>query len=217
MSYVQHTAIIVTGYSTERLEAAREKALSLFQSAATDFSSDILHRAGIEGVNLTQRLLYLAPYGLATVSPLLMETCNSVYSFMIAPDGSKAGWGHAEAAEIARKVFISWLHDQRDRDELSSYLTWVEVSYDNPTGDALVQTNRTGVARYDLDRLLTGDDNAYFVRFVDSPGVLPAPDQDRHIRLVNLGLITVDYSAKPRTYTMTPEGRAYRTSLRVMG
>lgn len=217
MSYVQHTAIIVTGYSPERLEAARAKALTLFQSSALDFSDDILHRASVEGVNLTQRLLYLAPYGLATVSPLLMETCNSVYSFLIAPDGSKAGWAHAEAADVARKVFISWLHDQRDPDELSSYLTWIEVRYDSPAGDSLVQTNRAGVVRYDLDRLLTGDDNAYFTRFIGSSGVLPKEDQDRHIRLVNLGLITVDYSAKPRTYTMTPEGRAYRTSLRVMG
>ena len=210
MSYVRHTAIIVTGYSPERLEAARAKALTLFQSSALDFSDDILHRASVEGVNLTQRLLYLAPYGLATVSPLLMETCNSVYSFMIAPDGSKAGWGHAEAADIARKVFISWLHDQRYQGELSSYLSWIEVCYDDPDGDALIQTNRTGIALYDLERMLTDEDDAYILGLKATSKPQPIPDDDINIRFDSLGLMSVDHSARPRTAVLTPAGLAYR-------
>lgn len=210
MSYTRHIAILVTAYNVTRLEAAHAKALSLFQSTAPDFSVEMLARAASEGVNLHQRAVYMAPCGLATVSPILQETCNYVTTFMIAPDGSKAGWAHAEAAEIARKVFISWMHDQRVPGELSSYLSWAEVSYDDPDGDNLRQSSQTGIAHSDLDRLLSREDDRFLLDLKGHLDSQPIPDTDQNIRFVSLGLMHVDYSARLRTCRLTPAGLAYR-------
>lgn len=208
MSYVRHTAIIVTAHNRERLEVAHAKALELFADTGPTLSSDVLHRAGLEGFN-PYGFYAIQGQGLAAVTDITTVTCNTVCSFMIAPDGSKVGWSHADLAEITRKVFISWLHSQRDKDDLSSYLTWAEVDYDDPAGDMLRQTNRSGVELYDLDRLLAPVEE-FILKLRATLKPQRIPDDDRNIPFVNLGLLTVDYSARPRTGKLTAAGLIYR-------
>lgn len=54
---------------------------------------------------------------------------NNCSSILICPDGSKEGWAASDLGNIRRAKFIKYLEGQRN-DDGSSYLTWVEVSYD---------------------------------------------------------------------------------------
>lgn len=53
---------------------------------------------------------------------------NGYCSILIAPDGSKEGWGDSAEGDARREAFKAWLRRQGHSDG-SSPLEWVEVSY----------------------------------------------------------------------------------------
>lgn len=88
------------------------------------------------------------------VSPLLGGLTNNCLTFVISPDGSKAGWATSQKVNEAVHAFLGWLEDHR----YELHLTWVEVVYgdyredssDTHAGDARV-TDSTGMAFHRVD------------------------------------------------------------------
>jgi hypothetical protein len=64
------------------------------------------------------------------VSPIIESTINSYWSFFIAPDGSKLGWGHREAADEGRRRVTEWIQAQAYEDGGNS-LEWCCVPFGN--------------------------------------------------------------------------------------
>jgi hypothetical protein len=113
MGYERHHAIIVTTWDKDLAEQARAEAERIFS------------RDGHPGLRL------------APVSPILETIVNSVYTFMVAPDGSKDGWDHSDAGDVARAELIAYLNAQRYRDN-SSPFDWVEVQYGDDWNETIV-------------------------------------------------------------------------------
>ena len=61
------------------------------------------------------------------VSSVVASPINSYWSFLVAPDGSKEGWGDSDKGDEQRKEFIAWMRKGRAEDKL--YLDWVCVQY----------------------------------------------------------------------------------------
>ena len=57
------------------------------------------------------------------ISPIIEGMVNSQFSFFIAPDGSKEGWGTSKDADVARKEFLDWLDKNHD------YCDYFEVRF----------------------------------------------------------------------------------------
>jgi len=60
------------------------------------------------------------------VSNIVESTCNGMFSFFIAPDGSKEGWDTSDYGNCQRDNFIKWLRDK-------SY-DWAEIQYGDEEG-----------------------------------------------------------------------------------
>lgn len=103
MGCMRHHALVVTASSEERATVAHAKAAEIFASFGE------------------------------LVSPLLKSPVNSYWSFFVAPDGSKEGWGTSEDGDQARNALVEWLQPQ------AGYIHWVEVQY----GDDDLETRVT--------------------------------------------------------------------------
>lgn len=107
MGYMKNHAIIVTGFQEESMKLAHAKAIELF------------------GLTIRQpEGAYNWP--LAEVTEITPASTNSHRSFMVAPDGSKEGWGQSDSGDQARQAFIEWLSGQYSH---GHYFSYVEVSY----------------------------------------------------------------------------------------
>jgi len=95
MGYIKHHTIVVTGVNGEKVIKAREKAIKIFKKS---FTGDPL----------------FAPNGSKLISDIIKGVANSQYSFFIAPDGSKEGWGTSLDGDKAREKFLVWLHKNRE-------------------------------------------------------------------------------------------------------
>lgn len=106
MGYMVHHAIIVTGRMSEpwmgagrvTIEAAHAKALELCASTA------------------------------ASVTEILPKAVNGYASFLIGPDGSKAGWSDSTDGDVMRAAMVQWLQAVGEFD-------WAEVQYGDDDGD----------------------------------------------------------------------------------
>ena len=107
MGYMRHHAIIVTGFQEEAVTRAHAEAAERFSGAAS-------HPEGAYDGNL------------AEVSPVMQSAVNSYFTFFVAPDGSKEGWGQSDRGDEVRKAFLTWLKDQHNH---RRYFDYVEVSY----------------------------------------------------------------------------------------
>ncbi len=63
-----------------------------------------------------------------SVTNITDQVTNGYQSFLVAPDGSKEGWGHSTEGDCRRAAFIDWLDAQRYEDD-STPLGWVEVQF----------------------------------------------------------------------------------------
>jgi hypothetical protein len=61
------------------------------------------------------------------VSQIVTSYTNGYVSFLIAPDGSKEGWGASDAGDGARAAWKEWAHEQRKSEDL--FIDWVHLSY----------------------------------------------------------------------------------------
>lgn len=71
------------------------------------------------------------------VSDVVKSPVNRIHSCLIAPDGSKEGWGNSGAGDDAREKFRQWTKSLRYEDD-SSPLCWVEVAYGSDDRDATI-------------------------------------------------------------------------------
>jgi len=69
------------------------------------------------------------------VSERVPHIVNGGQSFLIPPDGSKAGCGDSDEGDARRAQFVAWLDKQRYYDGSTS-LRWVEVLYADDEGRA---------------------------------------------------------------------------------
>lgn len=99
MGYIKHTALIVTASSPE-IVTAHEKAKDIFGEIETG----------------------------SLLSPIVFALTNGYASFMIAPHGSKAGWGTQANNDALRAEFMDWL----DRED---YLDYAEVYFGGDDAD----------------------------------------------------------------------------------
>lgn len=87
MGYIVHHAIVVTTYD-DQISVLREKAVEIFE--ANDPRAD---------------------GWIARVSPVVESGVNGYGSFLVAPDGSKSGWGHSDAGDEARDKLVAILRE----------------------------------------------------------------------------------------------------------
>jgi hypothetical protein len=71
------------------------------------------------------------------VTEIVGPTVNGFRSFMIAPDGSKEGWGDSHDGDARRNAWVEWANKQRYEDGSSS-LTWSEIVVGDDDGDSHV-------------------------------------------------------------------------------
>jgi len=93
MGYLKHHSIVVTGWDSEKVKEAHQKAKEIFEK-----------KFSIEPFNL--------PFGTRIISNILDGLMNDQTSFFIAPDGSKEGWKTSDNGDEARKEFVDWLKVQ---------------------------------------------------------------------------------------------------------
>lgn len=67
------------------------------------------------------------------------STVNGYWTFLVAPDGSKSGWGESDTGDEERAKFKAWL---REREQEDAGLEWVEVEYGLDDGAARVSDSR---------------------------------------------------------------------------
>lgn len=60
------------------------------------------------------------------VTRMTKEVTNGYHSFLIAPDGSKEGWGTSNEADDAREAWKEWANKAYKK---GTYLEWVHVSF----------------------------------------------------------------------------------------
>lgn len=106
MGYMRLNAMVVTSWDSDLIQEAHRVAHEIFDEIVTPF--------GVSPI--------------ACVTEVTPETVNGYRSFLIAPDGSKEGWGHSDKGDDARAQFAGWLHEQAYRDG-SNALSWVEVFF----------------------------------------------------------------------------------------
>ena len=97
MGYIKHNAIVCTTRKKEDAIEAQQMAKKLFAK----------HEDGADKL----------------VSELVEYIVNSGYSFFIAPDGSKEGWGTSDNCNEARKEFLDWLQTA------DNYCDYIEVTF----------------------------------------------------------------------------------------
>lgn len=100
MGYMRHHAIIVTSSLPDR-----------------EMGADYIDLAHAKAVELGM-----------SVTSVTDEVTNGYRSFLIAPDGSKEGWGESDAGDSRRAAMIEYLDSQR-YDDGSSPLDWVVVQF----------------------------------------------------------------------------------------
>jgi hypothetical protein len=72
-----------------------------------------------------------------SVSGITNEVSNGYRSFLVAPDGSKEGWGESDRGDDRRDALIKWLDGQRYEDN-STALKWVVVQFGDEEKETLV-------------------------------------------------------------------------------
>lgn len=81
------------------------------------------------------------------VTPILPSTINEYRSFLIGPDGSKAGWGESDAGDARRERFIEYL-DSLCHSDGSGPVDWAEVQYgDEDRRQRVVRASNLGRRR----------------------------------------------------------------------
>lgn len=102
MGYMRHHAIVVSSCLHERGISSRPL-IELAHDKAVELGMSV---TGISGE----------------------DSHNGYRSFLVAPDGSKEGWGPSNRGDVRRAQFTEWLHSQRYDDD-STPIEWVEVQY----------------------------------------------------------------------------------------
>lgn len=102
MGYIQHHAIIVTGWDEGRVRKAHAKAKELAAARGSDYKATPDNG----------------------VSPVFSGTANGQHSFLIGPDGSKEGWDESDSWDRVRKAWKSWAEAEPEL-----YVDWVEVTF----------------------------------------------------------------------------------------
>jgi len=74
------------------------------------------------------------------VSKIVDSKINSYRSFLIAPDGSKEGWGDSDSGDQKRKEWIEWAESTLYEDN-SGPLSWVEIRYGSDDQDAVISNH----------------------------------------------------------------------------
>ena len=82
-----------------------------------------------------RRAHYRATFIFPDVSNIVPHAINGGASFLIPPDGSKAGWSDSDDGDARRKEYVDWLESQRYEDGSTS-LRWIEVMYADDDGGA---------------------------------------------------------------------------------
>lgn len=108
MGYMRSHAIVVSAFygNPHWIEVAHKEAVRIFHQPVEEWSA----------------------MRIAEVTDPTHAGMNGIRSFMVAPDGSKEGWGHSDAGDRARHEFVSWL-ESAAYDDGSSPLAWVEVQF----------------------------------------------------------------------------------------
>lgn len=127
MGTIQHHAIIITHYSREGISKFRDKALAI--------ASETWGEGG------WARL----------ISPILPSPYNGYYTFFVAPDGSKEGWGPSEAGNEMRH---SILRAARRAGMLEVVeVTYGEIGLGVETHDLRAFAHEDGCRQADVDLL----------------------------------------------------------------
>lgn len=95
----------------------------------TSWNEDAIGKAHIKAIELG-----------CHVSNIVDSKMNGYASFLIAPDGSKEGWGDSDKGDARREAWKAWTHELAYEDGSSS-LHWVEVRFGSDDGDASVVTH----------------------------------------------------------------------------
>lgn len=123
MGYIKHHTIVVTGWQTEAVEEAREKAVEIFKKSCEE---EIL----MTGSNIL-------------VSEIIGGLVNSQNSFFIAPDGSKEGWGTSDNCNNARAAFLDWLEGS------NNYCDYIEVVFGgDDEHESIIRSKNTDLDEY---------------------------------------------------------------------
>lgn len=88
MSTIKHHAIVVTTYDYGIALRVKDKAEEIFKNKFNDPAD-----RDVEDM----------------ITPIASGIANDLYSFMIAPDGSKEGWDTSNRADEAREEFVDYL------------------------------------------------------------------------------------------------------------
>lgn len=112
MGYMRHHAIIVSSWDREQIDAMRLEAITLA---------------------VEERLASL-------ISPLVQSAVNGYSTFVVAPDGSKEGWGHSDAGDRLRERIVETLIAAEYADG-SSRFAWAVVRYGDDNGDDAIEAS----------------------------------------------------------------------------
>lgn len=88
----------------------------------TSWDAEKLHNAHMKAIEIG-----------CSVSAVTPGVTNGYRSFLVAPDGSKEGWGESDRGDQQRAQLIDYLNSHR-YDDGSNALNWVEVAFADDYG-----------------------------------------------------------------------------------
>lgn len=116
MGFISHNAIIVSG-------SYDVKPLAGFDA---DWQKEFEGRPWIEVAHEKA----MNTFTVCAVTPIVPGDTNGYRFFMVAPDGSKEGWGTSDKGDAERAAYRDWLNSTAYSDA-STPLSWVEVQFGN--------------------------------------------------------------------------------------
>lgn len=112
-----HHTVVVSCFSKEKAEKARQKAIEIYKDHNSVHDGD------------TSRI----------ISEVVRGLRNDISSFFIAPDGSKEGWDASNYSDVARNKFVEYMLN--DADQLYCDFVVVEFGGDVSPDANVLKTN----------------------------------------------------------------------------
>lgn len=113
MGYIRNKCIVVSGWGAKRVSTARDRAIAFYAEN------------GVEKL----------------VGELVPHAVNGGAAFLIAPDGSKEGWGTSDQGDAAEAEFIAFLKGKGGRE---LYLEWAHILIGGDDGEYRVLNSPNG-------------------------------------------------------------------------
>jgi len=94
-----------------------------------------------------------------TCSEIVESPINGYKSFMIAPDGSKEGWGDSDKGIAMRAEWVAWMRSHDPEKEPCMWVDWAHVNFGGDDDELSTLADHSGISCENADVMASPPDN----------------------------------------------------------